>query len=367
MHFSHRVNIESNSCDVTTIASNEGPYIAEFIHHYLYQGFSNIFIGLNNDTSGQTGSIVELITKQYPQVHLINTDQEHRQGQQRSSYCRLCDKASKISKSSHCMVVDVDESWVAYPLTTSIKEFLAAHPEADVISSNWLHCYGGNLFDNPLNLSNTRLELTNKFKSLFRYGTAVTDIGAHVPSVLAQPTVLHTSSDGQEINALNIDNEPINGVRRLSKSGIQACIQTTRTSWVIHRHTRSELEYSAKLLHPDVNDLANPFKPNRVGYLLREESMESRQLATNLLGLTHRPPQVYLDSLEVFIDRCGINELINEARSQIDEEQIKEKIKAMNPYVIKTHQTVRQYTFRGTRFLKMLEQRCCECDVERTA
>ena len=64
VHFSHRVNIESNSCDVITVASNEGPYIAEFIHHYLYQGFSNIFIGLNNDTSGQTGSIVELITKQ---------------------------------------------------------------------------------------------------------------------------------------------------------------------------------------------------------------------------------------------------------------------------------------------------------------
>ena len=121
------------------------------------------------------------------------------------------------------------------------------------------------------------------------------------------------------------------------------------------------------MLHPDLNDLANPFKPNRVGYLLREESMESRQLATNLLGPTHRPPQVYLDSLEVFIDRCGVNELINEARSQIDEEQIKEKIKAMNPYVIKTHQTVWQYTFRGTRFLKMLEQRCCECDVEQTS
>ena len=120
-HFSHRVNIEFNSCDVITVASNEGPYIAEFIHHYLYQGFSKIFIGLNNDTSGQTGSIVELITKQYPHVHLINTDQEHRQGQQRSSYCRLYDKASKISKSSHCMVVDVDESWVAYPLTPASR------------------------------------------------------------------------------------------------------------------------------------------------------------------------------------------------------------------------------------------------------
>ena len=360
----NRASIEANSCDVITVASNEGPYIAEFIHHYIYQGFRNLFIGLNNDTSGQTGPIVELIAEQYPQVHLINTDQEHQQGQQRSSYCKLYDEASKISQSSHCMVVDVDESWVAYPLTTTIKEFLAAQPEADVISSNWLHCHGGNLFDNPLNLSNTRLELTNKFKSLFRYGTAVTDIGAHVPSVLDEPTVRHTSSDGQKINALTIDNEPLNGLRRLSKSGIQACIETTNTGWVIHRHTRSELEYSAKLLHPDVNELANPFKPNRTGYLLREEGVESRQLATNLLGPSHRPPQAYLNSLEAFIDRCGVNELIHEARAQIDEEQIKETIKAMNPKMIKTHQTVWQRTFRGTRFLKMLEQRCCECDVE---
>ena len=258
----------------------------------------------------------------------------------------------------------MDESWVAYPLTTTIKEFLAAQPEADVISSNWLHCHGGNLFDNPLNLSNTRLELTNKFKSLFRYGTAVTDIGAHVPTVLAEPTVRHTSSDGQEINPLTIDNEPLNGMRRLSKSGIQACIETTNTGWVIHRHTRSELKYSAKLLHPDVNELTNPFKPNRTGYLLREESMESRQLASNLLGHTHRPPQAYLNSLEDFINRCGINELIHEARAEINEEKIKETIKAMNPNVIKTHRTVWQYTFRGTRFLKMLEQRCCECDVD---
>ena len=41
-----RTHIEPHTCDVITVASNEGPYIAEFIHHYLYQGFSNLFIGL---------------------------------------------------------------------------------------------------------------------------------------------------------------------------------------------------------------------------------------------------------------------------------------------------------------------------------
>ena len=92
-----------------TFASNEGPYIVEFIHHYLYQGFQNLFIGLKNDTSGQTGPIVAAIAKNYRQVHLIDTDQEHQLGKQRGSYCRLYEEASKVTTASHCMVVDVDE------------------------------------------------------------------------------------------------------------------------------------------------------------------------------------------------------------------------------------------------------------------
>ena len=92
-----RSEVEANSCDVITVASNEGPYIAEFIHHYLFQGFSSIYIGLNNDHAGATGPIVEAIRAHYPQVHLINTDPEHQLGQQRGSYSRLYEVASRTS------------------------------------------------------------------------------------------------------------------------------------------------------------------------------------------------------------------------------------------------------------------------------
>ena len=112
--------------------------------------------------------------------------------------------------------------------------------------------------DNPLDLSNTRLRLTDQFKSVFSHGVAVTDLGCHVPSVQAEPE--------------------------------------------IHRHTRSELEYAGKVLYPYANK-QKQFKPNRKGYLLPKESVESRQLASNLLGPTHQPPQAYRDSLEAFIDR----------------------------------------------------------------
>ena len=131
-----RTDIEANSCDVISVASNEGPYIAEFIHHYLFLGFSNIYIGLNNDHSGATGPITDAISGHYPQVHLINTDRDHHHGLQRGAYTRLYEEASHTSDASHCMVVDIDEAWVAAPFPTSIQTFLAAHPKADVISSN---------------------------------------------------------------------------------------------------------------------------------------------------------------------------------------------------------------------------------------
>ena len=356
-----RTQIDANSCDVIAIAANEGPYIAEFIHHYLYQGFSNLFIGLNNDSSGQTGPIIAAITQHYPQVHLINTDQDHQLGRQRASYCKLYATASTITKSSHCMVVDVDESWVAYPFSTKINAFLAAHPKADVISSNWLHCHGANLFDNPLDLSNTRLRLTDQFKSLFRYGIPVTDLGCHVPSIEAEPEIRHTSSDGKRLKST-----PVNGLRRLSKGGLQASIQKENTGWVIHRHTRSELEYAGKVLYPYANK-QKQFKPNRKGYLLPKESEESRQLASNLLGPSHQPPQAYLDSLEAFIDRCGIRELIAAARAEIGEAPITQRIKAMHPDDISNNRSIWSRTFRGTRFLKLLEKRSRKSSLENDA
>ena len=40
---------------------------------------------------------------------------------------------------------------------------------------------------------------------------------------------------------------------------------------MIHRHTRSELEYAGKVLYPYANK-QKQFKPNRKGYLLPKES-----------------------------------------------------------------------------------------------
>ena len=351
--FLKRQTIAANCCDVICIASNEGPYIAEFIHHYLAQGFSNLFIGLNNDSSGQTGPIVEAIAAHYPQVHLINTDRAHRRGQQRASYGSLYNHASRESSSSHCLIVDVDEYWVANPLRLSINAFLAQHADADVISFNWLHCHGSSLFGNPLDLSNTQLRLTDQFKSLFRYGIPITDLGAHAPTVLGE--VRHIVSGGKEVRSRNTSSSHSHQLR---KRGVAVRPDQQLSGWVIHRHTRSDLEHAAKLLRPHANqDAAVPFKSNRNGAPPREESAASRQLAQALLGDERGAPEPYRQSLATFISECSIADAIDRARSSINEATIRAQIEAIPPAVVQANRLIWKRSFRRSRFLEQLKQR----------
>ena len=347
-----RMVVKENTCDVICIASNEGPYIAEFIHHYLYLGFSNIFIGLNNDSSGETGPIIQSIAEKFPNIHLINTDQAHQNGKQRGSNCQLYSEAARVSTSSHCMVVDVDEYWVTTPFSNKISDFLKEFPDANVISSNWFHCHGGDLFGNPLDLSKTQLRLTSQVKSLFRYGLEVTSLGAHVPWVKATQSCKHVNSNNQFIKT-----KPFNGIRRLQKNAPIARIGEKHSSWVIHRHTRSEIEYACKLLYPRPNEKEIPFKTNRIGFIMPKEKANSRQLAINLFGKSNQPPQEYYNSLKGFIEKCGIHHAINEARSKISDPEIKTKINNIPKSVIAKHKAIWRKTFRKTRYLKLLEER----------
>jgi len=80
-------------------------------------------------------------------------------------------------------------------------------------------------------------------------------------------------------------------------------------------------------------------------------------LASNLFGPSHQPPQAYRDSLQAFIERCGIHDLITAARAEIGEDPINKRIKAMHPDDISNNRSIWQRTFRGTRFLKLLKKR----------
>ena len=81
-NFLFRILGRNASCDVISIVSDEQAYIAEFVHHYLYLGFSNIYLGINN-SSDRTYAIIHKISEKYKNVIPINVDKQfwlgHRQ------------------------------------------------------------------------------------------------------------------------------------------------------------------------------------------------------------------------------------------------------------------------------------------------
>ena len=64
---------KANHCDIICIASDEQFYIAEFIHHYIYLGFSRIYIGVNNITDN-TLKVLKKISSRCKNVIVINVE-----------------------------------------------------------------------------------------------------------------------------------------------------------------------------------------------------------------------------------------------------------------------------------------------------
>ena len=71
-------------------------------------------------------------------------------------------------------------------------------------------------------------------------------------------------------------------------------------------------------------------------------------------------PQTYRDSLEQFIDRYNLHDLIALARSDVAEAPIRQRIEAIDLGQIREHRGIWKHTFRGTRFLPLLQQPCRE-------
>ena len=88
-----------------------------------------------------------------------------------------------------------------------------------------------------------------------------------------------------------------------------------------------------------------------------EEGHDSRQLAHNIFGATCVPPEDYVNSLEAFIQRCGISQALQQARATINEEAILKRIDSIPPKIIHDYRRIWQKTLRGTRFLEVLKSK----------
>ena len=333
-------------CDVICIASDEAPYIHDFIHHYLYLGFANIFIGLNN-CQDNTLSILEKIGKYYPQVHVLDVDTTIRDFKQWGCYHRIFNYAIQNSDSEYCLFVDIDEFWLADPFPKDINSFLEENKPFDVYSFYWVLAHSNQMFARPLDV-NTTYSKSNWVKSLFSYSCPLSRIGVHGPIVdtLTPNKILLINGSPNTATSLTI-----HGLEVLGLNDHPYIINSDNRAWVIHAINRSEVEYAFRLFKVHANDDKGQvyFKTNRYGWD-DPKLVDGKDCSYLCKAIPEEAASEYHQSLHAFILKCEIENELKAARSCISETVIYDKLDSLPFDMLMKESELLSRVFRGTKF-----------------
>lgn len=353
-------------CDVIAIASDEAPYLADFVHHYIYLGFKHIFIGINNSTD-ETLAIAQKMSLAYSQVHIFNVDQSMRAFNQRGAYTELWREANTISRSTHCMFVDIDEFWVGSPFPTSISDFLMRHPGVEVLTFNWVNCFETREFTAPLDFRNVELRAKSNCKSIVSYYSKVLELRCHSPVLAAYNEIPHCIDPfGSRIYS---SAGPIGFTLPTSFSVTTESIAAPELGFVFHRLTRSETEYCYRLLKPHANQVKGhlqsqkiiPFKENRFGF----KNLNGNELPSEFMANLFPDESItdYHNSLFKFLADCDIEIDLQAARKVVSKESIIKRLEQIDVSTIRDSQKVWRKSFHDTVFLDYLNQRMQACPL----
>ena len=348
-------------CDVICIASDEAPYLHEFIHHYLYLGFSNIFIGINN-SSDHTEDFALKLAATDPRVHVMSTDDVHVELTQRSSYSKLYRYAASVTSSSYCLFVDVDEFWVAQPFPMNVDKYLEHFTDFDCLSSNWVNCFYEHKFSPPLTRG-LDFRLKRNVKSFVAYKSDLVELRCHSPVFRkSSARVLDAFGNPQSLIATEIGFEAPGKITSLGNQ----FKPESHASIILHRHNRSVLEYSYRMFKPHANQVKFtgvtsepiPFKDNRPGCNKITGKRIPSPFVDKILPLDLESD--YYQSLKSFIQSSGSESEIENARLQISDQEIKRRISEVEQSTLLRSRPIWERGFWGTPYLELLQERCNE-------
>lgn len=352
-------------CDVIAIASDEAPYLPDFIHHYIYLGFKNIFIGVNNSTDA-TLALAKKISQAYSQVHIFDVDESMRRFNQRGAYTELWGKAISLSTSTHCMFVDIDEFWIGSPFPTTISDYLSRYPGAEVLTFNWVNCFETREFSAPLDFEDVDLSVKSNCKSIVSYSSNILELRCHSPILAADTSAPHCIDPLGSL--VRSSYGPIGFTLPTSFSVTAKDIETAELSFVFHRLTRSETEYCYRLLKPHANQLKGhlqskktaPFKANRFGY----RNIQGLRLPDKSISKLFPSGSIeaYHNSLSQFLVTCDVENDLYVARKAINHEAIIERLQTIDPLEIKNSQKIWTKSFSDTVFIDYLAERMLASD-----
>lgn len=274
---------------LVAIAKDEAAYLPEWIFHHLNIGFDAIDIYVNN-TSDNTWDIAKKL-KNLSCVNFINADvifNQHSDFPQENTY-RIAYEANKNSDFAYLMFLDIDEFWLSKAPDVGVKETLSKLNYPDILSLTWfLHFENTEfsfLYDNPVKGVKNRW-----VKTIFSLELDIERIDVHnVKAKNAQYQLIDGTewkfgSYGKSAGHLSNDyNQSID-----------------RTSCILHRMYRSELEYVSILLRGNPGTrgkIGSKFKTNRKGFFSKKSPNECIYFPSDVCK---KIKQQYLDFLQTY-------------------------------------------------------------------
>lgn len=297
------INISDINVAVVGIAKDEAGYIHEWVHHYLYMGFTQIYIAVNR-TTDDTIEVLRKIRENYPQVYFFEVDwmdqgvlAEKNSQIQPLSYAYLSNRITNQHKdTSHILYVDIDEFWFPNGFDQNINQYISGIPKFDTLSFSWF-CQNGDESSFQAPFENLNITPSDRMKSLVNVASfsKLNMFRCHAPRFNNKEVFVHLDSNGNKVDYGKHD---------------QIFSQPPATSskaFVLHRMIRSEVEYTAMLLRQRPG-VSLPIKDNRNGYT-REHKTQLKIEQKKLLN--------YHRSLEEFSDKTQVSSIVNNTRRNL--------------------------------------------------
>lgn len=289
---------------VVAIAKDESAYIHEWIHHYLYMGFEKIFVGINR-TTDDTSSVLSKIKNKFECVRFEDVswlDQAcvpRKNPQIQSlSYAYFANQIRvHHSDITHILFCDIDEFWFSAGFEQNITSYIHSLPKFDAVSFNWLNQNGdSSSFEKPF--TNLTYQPDRHMKTIHSVEsiTKIVEFRCHASRYNNRFKKKHIDSTGASVKYGEHD------------QAFKSQPAINKGAFVLHRWSRSQLEYTAMLLR-ERPGVEIPIKNNRFGFVLGTGTD---------LDIDNSILQQYWSSLGTFISHCQLDELIDKSRINIE-------------------------------------------------
>jgi hypothetical protein len=257
---------------ICAIAKNEGAYLARWIHHHLYFGFSEILIYLNDCTDNSV-EIMEKISKKNPSIKYSIVDEMRIDSlsKNRSFQVDAYNHMYNISKNDgadYVIFLDIDEYWTPKDFKSKIQDLIDQHNHTnfDAFSFSWMIDFpdqNQRPLQNPINGS-MKLLRNYHVKTLFKVSERVERISVHNHTITNGIYLLDDGADFEEL-------DPIEQHRKskVLPEYFEKNLGNVPKYFIYHALFRSQGEYLVSLISRGSLHMADQsiFKKNRWGFV----------------------------------------------------------------------------------------------------